>query len=70
MERRLGRIQAGHPQVSDLYDVTLRDTPDGVRLQWSIKPNSGSGIDLSWCDGFDKVSHVQEFGSLIGSPIR
>jgi transposase len=37
MERRLGRIQAGHPQVSDLYDVTLRDTPDGVRLQWSIK---------------------------------
>ena len=23
--------------MSDLYDVTLRDTPDGVRLQWSIK---------------------------------
>jgi hypothetical protein len=35
-----------------------------------FQPNSGSGIDLSWCDGFDKVSHVQEFGSLIGSPIR
>jgi transposase len=37
MERRLGRIQAGHPQVSDLYDVALRDARDGLRLQWSIK---------------------------------
>jgi transposase len=37
MERRLGRIQARHPQVSDLYEVALRDTRDGVRLQWSIK---------------------------------
>src|SRR6185369_9088167 len=37
MERRLGRIQASHPQVNDLYDVALRDTPQGVRLQWSIK---------------------------------
>jgi transposase len=37
MERRLGRIQASHPQVNDLYNVALRDTPEGVRLQWSIK---------------------------------
>jgi transposase len=37
MERRLGRIQAGHPQVSDLYDVALSDTPHGIRLRWSIK---------------------------------
>jgi transposase len=37
MERRLGRIQATHPQVSDLYDVALRETREGVRLQWSIK---------------------------------
>jgi transposase len=37
MERRLGRIQASHPQVSDLYDVALRETREGVRLQWSIK---------------------------------
>ena len=37
MERRLGRIQAGHPQLSDLYDVVLRDQPEGVRLHWSIK---------------------------------
>jgi transposase len=37
MERRLGRIQASHPQVSDLYEVALRDGPDGVRLHWTIK---------------------------------
>src|SRR5436853_5921789 len=37
MERRLGRIQAGHPQVNDLYEVALRDTPDGVRLHWAVK---------------------------------
>jgi transposase len=37
MERRLGRIQASHPQVSDLYDVALHETREGVRLQWSIK---------------------------------
>src|SRR4051812_10514830 len=37
MERRLGRIQASHPQVSDLYELALRDTGDGLRLQWSIK---------------------------------
>src|SRR6266581_734237 len=37
MERRLGRIQAGHSQVNDLYDVAVRDTPEGMRLHWAIK---------------------------------
>src|SRR5271154_5771847 len=37
MERRLGKIQARHPQVNDLYDLALRDTPEGVRLSWKIK---------------------------------
>jgi transposase len=37
MERRLGRIQASHPQVNDLYEVALRDTVEGVRLHWAIK---------------------------------
>jgi transposase len=37
MERRLGRIQASHPQVNDLYEVTLRDTAEGVRLHWAIQ---------------------------------
>jgi transposase len=37
IERRLGGIQARHPQVNDLYQVVLRQTPEGVRLSWSIK---------------------------------
>ncbi|HKD03717.1 MAG TPA: IS1634 family transposase [Terriglobales bacterium] len=37
MERRLGRIQARHPQVNDLYDVHLRETAEGVRLFWQMK---------------------------------
>jgi len=37
MERRLGKIQARHPSVNDLYEVGLRDTPEGVRLFWEIK---------------------------------
>src|ERR1700694_4992903 len=37
MERRLGRIQASHPQVNDLYDVAVQDTPAGVRLHWTIR---------------------------------
>ena len=37
MERRLGKIQARHPQVNDLYDVALRETAQGIRLFWQIK---------------------------------
>jgi hypothetical protein len=37
MERRLGRIQARHPQVSDLCDLDLRETADGIRLFWQMK---------------------------------
>jgi transposase len=37
MERRLGKIQARHPQVNDLYNVALKDTAEGVRLSWQIK---------------------------------
>jgi transposase len=37
MERRLGKIQARHPQVNDLYDVALKVTAEGVRLFWQIK---------------------------------
>jgi transposase len=37
MERRLGKIQARHPQVNDLYDVNLRETAEGVRLSWQMK---------------------------------
>ena len=37
MERRLGKIQARHPQVNDLYDLALRDTAEGVCLFWQMK---------------------------------
>ena len=37
MERQLGRIQARHPQVHDLFAVELRDTPEGVRLFWHLR---------------------------------
>ena len=39
VERRLGKIQARHPSVNDLYEVSLRDTADGVRLSWQIRPD-------------------------------
>ena len=37
MERSLGKIQARHPQVNDLYAAELRDTAAGIRLFWEIK---------------------------------
>src|SRR5258707_9004391 len=37
MERRLGKIQARHPQVNDLYDVAVRDTTEGRRLSWQMQ---------------------------------
>lgn len=45
MERRLGKIQARHPQVNDLYDVALRETAEGVRLLWQMK-----GDRTTWRD--------------------
>jgi transposase len=37
MERRLGKIQARHAPVNELFAVALRDTPEGVRLVWEMK---------------------------------
>jgi transposase len=37
MERRLGKIQARNPSVNDLYDVSLRETKEGVRLFWQMR---------------------------------
>ena len=45
MERQLGRIQARHPQVHDLFTFELRNTPNGVRLFWQIKAER-----LAWRD--------------------
>src|SRR6202161_2730650 len=46
MERRLGRIQARHPQVNDLFEVSLRETPAGVRLLWEMKKDKVAWRDL------------------------
>jgi transposase len=46
MERRLGKIQARHPQVNDLFEVSLRDTSEGVRLDWKTKEGGKSWRDL------------------------
>jgi transposase len=46
MERRLGKIQARHSQVNDLFEVTLRDTPAGVRLVWEMKAEQKVWRDL------------------------
>jgi len=43
MERQLGRIQARHPQVHDLFAVELRDTPHGVRLFGKPEPIAWPG---------------------------
>ena len=37
MERRLGKIQARNPSVSDLYDISMRETSEGVRLLWQMR---------------------------------
>ncbi|MBI1899274.1 MAG: hypothetical protein HYS04_22465 [Acidobacteria bacterium] len=37
MERRLGKIQARHPSVNDLYEISLRDAAEGVRLFWQMQ---------------------------------
>jgi transposase len=46
MERRQGRIQARHPQVNDLFEVALRDTPAGIRLVWEMKEERKAWRDL------------------------
>src|SRR5216683_15396 len=38
MERNLGRIQAWHPQVADLYEMAIKDSKEGARLVWRQKP--------------------------------
>lgn len=38
MERNLGRIQASHPQVADLYEMGVQDSKEGARLVWRQKP--------------------------------
>jgi transposase len=43
MERRLGKIQARHPSVNDLYEISLRETGAGVRLSWLVREDRRRG---------------------------
>jgi transposase len=36
IERHLGKIQARHPQVADLYQVQVRETAEGLLLHWKL----------------------------------
>ena len=38
MERNIGRIQASHPPVADLYEMAIKDSKEGARLVWRQKP--------------------------------
>jgi transposase len=36
IERKIGAIQARHPQVADLYRLQVRKTENGLRLEWKM----------------------------------
>ena len=45
MERNLGRIQACHPQVADLYEMKIEENKQGTRLVWRQKPEQQQWLD-------------------------
>jgi transposase len=45
MERNLGRIQASHPQVADLYEMAVKDSKEGTRLVWRQKPEQQQWLE-------------------------
>jgi hypothetical protein len=45
MERNLGRIQASHPQVADLYEMAVKDSKEGPRLIWRQKPEQHQWLE-------------------------
>src|ERR1700736_5606373 len=45
MERNLGRIQASHPQVADLYEMAVKDSKEGPRLLWRQKPEQQQWLE-------------------------
>src|SRR5262245_11935011 len=36
IERQIGRIQARHPQVADLYQMEVVPSAGGLRLEWTV----------------------------------
>src|SRR5712671_2650558 len=45
MLMHLGRIQASHPQVADLYEMGIRDSQEGARLVWRQKPEQQQWLE-------------------------
>ena len=45
MWMRLGRIQAAHPQVADLYEMAIKDRKEGTRLVWRQKPEQQQWLE-------------------------
>ncbi|HEX8895855.1 MAG TPA: IS1634 family transposase [Terriglobales bacterium] len=45
MERHLGRIQACHPQVADLYETKIEENKQGIRLRWRQKPEQQQWLE-------------------------
>jgi transposase len=45
MERNLGRMQASHPQVADLYEMAVKDGKEGPRLVWRQKPEQQQWLE-------------------------
>lgn len=45
MERNLGRIQACHPQVADLYEMKIEENQQGTRLRWQPKPEQQQWLE-------------------------
>ncbi len=41
----LGRIQASHPQVADLYEMAVKDSKEGPRLVWRQKPEQRQWLE-------------------------
>ena len=41
----LGRIQASHPQVADLYEMAVKDSKEGPRLIWQQKPEQQQWLE-------------------------
>ena len=45
MERHLGRIQACHPQVADLYETKIEENKQGIRPRWRQKPEQQQWLE-------------------------
>ena len=67
MWMRLGRIQASHPQVSDLHEMAVKDSKEGARLVWRQKPEQQQWLEAREGARADGVSRLCPAGDLEAS---